>query len=349
MQLKSREAGAEDFWATAARRAEELRLALERCIVFVNGKGGTGKTSCCANIGATMASYLAGEGSTRRVLLLDFDIQANLMSDFGVRGQEGDDQGKSILRAIVANNELSVLQGIRPQLDIVPSGDELKRTVRYLAACTDQERVEAWLNLMEAVAWIAPAYEWILIDCPPGDEELQKLAMALARWVVIPTVFDKASRYGLEQVGKLFDLVEAVNTEAEVLGLIMFGFERREERAVKQGGEVVDYKEVGQRSRLRSALEADLARGGSDAPVFQAVIGNSRTAGEVCRELGMTAGEVADLVVSDEWAELSKDLARRLGGNVTLAPTTAEALASDYERVTGEVFQRALAMVGGRA
>ena len=49
-----------------------------KCIVFVNQKGGVGKTTSAINIGAYIA--LAG----KKVLLVDFDSQGNMTSGVGL-------------------------------------------------------------------------------------------------------------------------------------------------------------------------------------------------------------------------------------------------------------------------
>ena len=49
-----------------------------KVFVFVNQKGGVGKTTSCINIGA----YIAMAG--KKVLLVDFDSQGNMSSGTGV-------------------------------------------------------------------------------------------------------------------------------------------------------------------------------------------------------------------------------------------------------------------------
>ena len=59
-------------------KKNDILKHMGKCFVFVNQKGGVGKTTSCINIGAYIA--LAG----KKVLLVDFDSQGNMSSGVGV-------------------------------------------------------------------------------------------------------------------------------------------------------------------------------------------------------------------------------------------------------------------------
>lgn len=60
------------------RKQAKKMLRVAECVAFANRKGGTGKTTSCLSI----AGYLAKSGS--KVLVVDFDPQANATSGLGV-------------------------------------------------------------------------------------------------------------------------------------------------------------------------------------------------------------------------------------------------------------------------
>src|SRR3546814_15398402 len=90
---------------------------MSRVITFATGKGGTGKTSCAANVAGLAAQ--AGW----RTLLIDLDSQANLGHDLGFSESEGADNGAHLVNTHVPGGTLTpVLAGIRPNLDVIRGG-----------------------------------------------------------------------------------------------------------------------------------------------------------------------------------------------------------------------------------
>src|SRR3546814_15947987 len=79
---------------------------MSRVITFATGKGGTGKTSCAANVAGLAAQ--AGW----RTLLIDLDSQANLGHDLGFSEAEGADNGANLVNTLVTGGTLTpVLAG----------------------------------------------------------------------------------------------------------------------------------------------------------------------------------------------------------------------------------------------
>ncbi|MCP6423373.1 AAA family ATPase, partial [Klebsiella pneumoniae] len=82
------------------------------------GKGGTGKTSCAANVAGLAAQ--AG----MKVLLIDLDSQGNLEFDLGY--VDKGDEGKHLVSTLLTDGVLEpVLKNVRPNLDVIPGGGKL--------------------------------------------------------------------------------------------------------------------------------------------------------------------------------------------------------------------------------
>lgn len=315
---------------------DAIRFKLRRTVALINGKGGTGKTTSASNLAGAIAAALVEVKSSKRVLLIQLDKQGDIGLDLGTKGKPGDDNGASIAHVVMGTGKLNVVRDVRPQLDLVPGGSHVKEAASVIIGKSGSEKKLARLRFAEALADLAAEYEWILIDCPPGDEELQNLGLGAARWALIPAAFDKSSRWGLEGVAEGFEETEDINPDLELLGVLMFAFSRGDVRRIKdENGEVVGYREIGQRARARKRLEADLAGIGSDAPVFKTVIGYARVVAEECRERGRLAYEMADASAGPGWRKISRQR------GVTFKSETAEALAVDFEDAAIEIFGRA--------
>jgi chromosome partitioning protein len=310
------------------------RPRLTRVVAFINGKGGAGKTTCTANVGAATANMLSAIPGAKRVLCLELDGQGNLGLDLGYTRTEHDDDGASILAVGMGTGRFNVIRDVRRNLDVIPGGLEVPKLSAYLKVLNEKDRKLARLRFSKALADLAGEYEWIWIDCPPLDEEIQVLGLVAARWMVIPAQFDRASRFGLEGVSIALEEASSLNPELDLLGVLMFGFERREVRPSKE--EEGKTREIGQRARVRQKLRDVLEEIGSDAPIFDAVVSNARVVAEECREAGIVSYEMADQASSDTWRK-----ERRSRGEVVVDGDVAEALASDYQAVAVEIIRNA--------
>jgi len=150
------------------------------CIVFANHKGGTGKTTSCLSIGG----YLAKSGS--KVLVVDFDPQANATSGLGIDtltlkysmydavldqcdGYDGVPITQVILKTDVEN------------LHVAPS--ELDLAVAEVLAQHTRNRVGILNRVLEKVRHL---YDYILIDLPPGSGLLTINGLCASDQVVVP-------------------------------------------------------------------------------------------------------------------------------------------------------------------
>jgi chromosome partitioning protein len=140
--------------------------------VFVNQKGGVGKTTSAINIGA----YLAEMGKT--VLLVDFDAQANLSNGIGANPLK---PGIYELLSGTVTAEQVVRKTSIANLEVIPASIDLSGAAVELISQKERN-----FFLKNALLPLKDKYDFILIDCPPSLGLLTVNGLAAADSVLIP-------------------------------------------------------------------------------------------------------------------------------------------------------------------
>lgn len=283
---------------------------IPNAIAVINGKGGTGKTSVVANV----AGLAAAAGY--RILAVDLDPQGNLGRDLGY-GEGADRPGAedaALLAALAGHVSLRPLEGVRDNLDVVPGGEELEDWAPLASSWRSRGRSPE-TALERALGELSGRYNLVLIDCPPGNRELQLLAMHAAHYAVIPTKPDEASLDGMVRVARLFDSVRATNRDLELLGVILFGIEARARRV---------------RSETRAQVAREL---GDESLVFEAEIRHVLAPARDARARGQLAHEYEQTV-------LAAPRFYEPGGRDERFAASAPGLAGDYQSLTKELLTR---------
>lgn len=299
--------------------------ALSRVVAVINGKGGVLKTSIVANV----AGCLANAGM--RVLAIDLDISGNLKLDLGLLDHPGDDNGKGVVEAVWSGGAVPVVVDVRPGLDFVFGGRnlELLGQLARMPSADELPTGSVPAEFAARIAEIADGYDLILLDCPPGNGDLQDMALAATRWVLIPTKTDQASWDGLKAVGPRVRRARENNSALAYLGVVV--------TAHNPGA-----------TRVRRNTKARLDEVGEVVPLLETFIRHSETAAHDCRLRGQLAHELARDAVALKGQRLEALTARRrnaaAGSNVIALPTalsgSANPLAADYSLLAKEICDR---------
>ena len=185
-----------------------------KIIAVVNQKGGVGKTTTAVNL--TAALHDLG----LKVLLCDFDPQANATSGLGVDKKKI----KNSVYDVVINDVPASAAIVRTKFgDVLPSHPDLAGAgVELLSVPNPNHR------LGEALKEVKDSYDVIFIDCPPSLELLTLNGLSAADSILVPVQCEYYALEGLSDLMATLRMVKMrINPRLEIFGVALTMFDGR--------------------------------------------------------------------------------------------------------------------------
>lgn len=169
-----------------------------RIQLFLNFKGGTGKTS----LSTSYAYRLAERGY--RVLMIDLDSQGHATKCLGQEGSSFTRTLHEVLIRKVPIDEVTVPTGM-PNLSLVPANLAMSTIDLALMPLAGRE-----FRLRNALQGSVARYDFIVLDAPPSFGLLNLNALMAATDLVIPVLADFLSYDGLRL---LFETIQGLEQD----------------------------------------------------------------------------------------------------------------------------------------
>ena len=185
------------------------------CIVSIaQQKGGVGKTTAVANLGAAFA------GQGRRVLVVDCDPQGSLSLALGCDPLE---VTATIGDAMLQGAPLPLQQTSTANLWLVPASRQLADAEFLLAPKVGREKF-----LSRVLEKVRSDYDLILLDTPPSLGLLTVNCLVAAQWLLVPVTPALLGAAGMRDLLETVEEIKsAINPSLRIAGAFISFADRR--------------------------------------------------------------------------------------------------------------------------
>ena len=187
---------------------------MPKVIAIVNQKGGVGKTTTAVNLTAALTKL------GKRVLLCDFDPQANATSGLGVNKK----RIKHSVYDVVINGVAAEKAIVHTDHgDVLPSSADLAGAAVELI--TSEYREHCLAKVLEPVKY---NYDIIFIDCPPSLEMLTLNGLCAADSILVPVQCEYYALEGLSDLmGTLRMVKKRINPRLDIFAVALTMYDGR--------------------------------------------------------------------------------------------------------------------------
>ncbi|MEK7099261.1 MAG: ParA family protein [Patescibacteria group bacterium] len=184
-------------------------------ITLCNQKGGVGKSTSSQAISAFLGAY------GKKVLLVDFDPQANTTSGMGVNPRKIE---QSVYHALIGRIPVETVM-VKTKfggIDLLPASPALAGATIELVDMPARE-----YKLKGILADVRQRYDFIIVDSPPSLGLLTLNALVAAQKIIIPV---QCEYYALEGLADLLRTIQMINTNLKakigVMGALLTMYDR---------------------------------------------------------------------------------------------------------------------------
>ena len=189
---------------------------MAKIFCIANQKGGVGKTTTTVNLAAGLAKV------GQRVLMVDLDPQGNATMGSGVDKRQMALSVYDVLLESASVAEAAV-HSEKCGYHVLGANRELAGAEVELVEVERREK-----RLKTALAEVADAYDFVLIDCPPSLSMLTLNGLCAAHGVIVPMQCEYFALEGLTDLVNTIKQVHAnLNKDLAIIGLLRVMFDPR--------------------------------------------------------------------------------------------------------------------------